>query len=459
MSRGAIPKDRRGPLIEAYQLPDHQVGGVFVAFLSGAPKRVAHAVDDRHRADRPRAPSSHPHPLITNKRVPLATQGRPPARPLAPRRHRSPMSTKTCPFCANEINAAAIKCQYCHEMLGAAEPEPPPKTAPTPPPEPVSAPAETIAGPRPRPKPAVPRRQLNPVLALLMGTALVYFVGAAIYHGVHGEIVGAIACLVAIAPFLVLAPVGWWLGDVFRRFAMPSWYMGSGAIDMAKQRLFWMVGPQAIGVFVPFFLLACVANLPAITSMKLGFPKHVDEAAPAASAAPVAASDAEASGSQAEPPSAAPVTQTAAAAQAQFTDDLVFDDYPATPYAGPAAYPNFQAGPATSPAYQGAAVAAIRKGANFAGNLALFSYGCGPNCTNNGIVDVRTGQLHDIPVSDADNPDFVLSFSADSDLLLAWWNGKDAAHPSCVHDYFLWTGQGFKPMQKREAPGTCPPPS
>jgi hypothetical protein len=57
----------------------------------------------------------------------------------------------------------------------------------------------------------------------------------------------------SIIAFVLLFPVGWFLGELFRKFAHPDFVLASGAADLAKQRLFWIVGPQCIGAFVAAF--------------------------------------------------------------------------------------------------------------------------------------------------------------------------------------------------------------
>jgi hypothetical protein len=57
----------------------------------------------------------------------------------------------------------------------------------------------------------------------------------------------------SIVAFVLLFPVGWFLGEVFRKFAHPDFVIASGATNLAKQRLFWIMGPQCIGALVAAF--------------------------------------------------------------------------------------------------------------------------------------------------------------------------------------------------------------
>lgn len=59
--------------------------------------------------------------------------------------------------------------------------------------------------------------------------------------------------------FALVAPIAWVVGNASRKFVMPGAYFASGVKDLFKQRLFWMVGPQSIPVFMVAGLLTLFA--------------------------------------------------------------------------------------------------------------------------------------------------------------------------------------------------------
>ncbi|MGN5224530.1 hypothetical protein [Aeromonas veronii] len=47
--------------------------------------------------------------------------------------------------------------------------------------------------------------------------------------------------------------VGMCIGEWFRRFTHPDWISTSGAVETFKAKIFWLMGPQAIGALIGFF--------------------------------------------------------------------------------------------------------------------------------------------------------------------------------------------------------------
>ena len=67
---------------------------------------------------------------------------------------------------------------------------------------------------------------------------------AAFSSGVHLGFFGFIALFIAGSIFTTIGVV---IGDVLRNMAMPDAYLTTGFADSIKKKIFWSVGPQAIG--------------------------------------------------------------------------------------------------------------------------------------------------------------------------------------------------------------------
>jgi hypothetical protein len=151
------------------------------------------------------------------------------------------------------------------KLLGVAAPTSPPPSPPlqaTQPPTKASVRNEGFSTDEDNGSTRAPKitRKIHPLLSLFIivgiGGSLIGVVVAAIQF----SMVGVVACLVFGATFWYAAYIGWAIGDAFRRWIRPdSIFVFGGVTQLVKTRLFWMVGPQTVGVLVAAAICGSVA--------------------------------------------------------------------------------------------------------------------------------------------------------------------------------------------------------
>jgi hypothetical protein len=156
--------------------------------------------------------------------------------------------------------------------------------------------------------------------------------------------------------------------------------------------------------------------------------------------------------------SAAPDSATDADSGTASMQGYAFSTFPSQRYSGPVALPDFAGKQRPFREFRTRILEGIKDGPAFAGNLAISLFGCGTDCAMGYVMNLRTGDVYDLPVGGEVNSDLDLSYHVESRLMKASWKGEDPNNPACAgYAYLEWTGAGFKTLERSALSPNCPP--
>ena len=142
--------------------------------------------------------------------------------------------------------------------------------------------------------------------------------------------------------------------------------------------------------------------------------------------------------------------------------DALFAQYPvADVYHGPVRLPDFKKRDRSFSTYRTRIREGLRGGANLAGHYALIGWGCGTECVNYVVGDVRTGRMFDVHIGGDDFLELKLDVRLTSRFVVANWvaetesaiKGGDPVR-RCLRQDFLWTGSLLMPLAVPKLIGT-----
>jgi hypothetical protein len=339
---------------------------------------------------------------------------------------------KNCPFCANEILEAAIKCQYCYEMLA---------------PMPANT-AATVSIKEIKKRFELQGWWFSLLIAGLTIWAILFFVS---FSG--GSWKQASPFLVGALLFIPLGRLGWRIGDFIRRFAMPdSMLIGGGLVEMVRAKVFWMVGPQTIGVLAVFVAMCWGAF-----QLQSG---DVQAKSNVGSSVKIGTETNSGTGPDAilNPPNVATNSRANEEEIAPDIDPVGPDEQAYSDVQGAAASVqlDFSGDGQRFEGYRSRILASLSRGANFSLSYNIVEVGCGTGCRFALLVDRSTGQVSELPVGGEDFPNLSLMYSRESSSLEASWNDNSGEQTMCRSQVFRWREPKFEAISTTFKEGECP---